>query len=170
MRAPISVLLPTFDAASWLPSSLSSLMEGLDAGLIRELIVVDGGSTDGTVAMAVAAGAEVVTGGNCEAVKAARGDWLLLLQPEVQLGQGWAQPVLTHIATRTKPACLRKAPKRGPLSWLTILRAAAPSYTALLVPAATYRALGADMQDKALYKALRSQMVPLDATVNPQSR
>ena len=35
MRAPISVVIPTLNAADGLPATLSALGEGLEAGLIR---------------------------------------------------------------------------------------------------------------------------------------
>ena len=60
MRAPISVIIPTLDAAEPLPACLAALMEGLDAGLVRELIVSDGGSADATGAIAQAWGAVVL--------------------------------------------------------------------------------------------------------------
>ena len=62
MRAPISVIIPTLNSAAQLPSCLGALMEGLDAGLIRELIVSDGGSEDATGATAQAWGAVVLHG------------------------------------------------------------------------------------------------------------
>ncbi|MBV1926290.1 MAG: glycosyltransferase, partial [Rhodobacteraceae bacterium] len=46
MAAEISVIIPTLNAERVLPACLESLIEGLGAGLIRELIVTDGGSTD----------------------------------------------------------------------------------------------------------------------------
>ncbi|WP_143520936.1 glycosyltransferase, partial [Puniceibacterium antarcticum] len=57
MRAPISIILPTLDARDGLAETIPSLMEGLEAGLVRELILSDGGSTDATRAVADAAGA-----------------------------------------------------------------------------------------------------------------
>ncbi|PHR00109.1 MAG: glycosyl transferase, partial [Sulfitobacter sp.] len=57
MRAPISVVIPTLNAEAGLSNCLTALMEGLDAGLIRELIVTDGGSQDATLALAEAWGA-----------------------------------------------------------------------------------------------------------------
>lgn len=56
MRAPISVVIPTLDAAPQLAACLAALVEGLEAGLIRELIVSDGGSGDDTTALADAWG------------------------------------------------------------------------------------------------------------------
>ncbi|MEP5091627.1 MAG: glycosyltransferase, partial [Paracoccaceae bacterium] len=52
MRAPISVIIPTLDAADDLPGCWASLMEGVQAGLIREVIVSDGGSQDETCDLA----------------------------------------------------------------------------------------------------------------------
>ena len=62
MRAPISVVIPTLNAEAPLTGCLTALMEGLEAGLIRELIISDGGSTDMTLTLAEAWGAEIVTG------------------------------------------------------------------------------------------------------------
>ena len=45
-RAPISVVIPTLNSADELVDCLATLAEGLDAGLIRELIVTDGASND----------------------------------------------------------------------------------------------------------------------------
>ena len=53
---PIEVVIPTWNAAATLPDTLAPLVEGAGAGLIRELIVSDGGSSDDTCAIARAAG------------------------------------------------------------------------------------------------------------------
>ena len=62
MRAPISVIVPTLNAQDHLHSTLSSLMEGVEADLIREVIISDGGSGDNTRAIAQEWGAEIVSG------------------------------------------------------------------------------------------------------------
>ena len=107
MRAPISVVIPTLNAEDALSGCLASLVEGLEMGLIREVIVSDGGSSDATGALARAWGAEVVTGAasrggqlrrGCDA---AQGDWLLILHADTQLQQGWARPVRTHLSGQT---------------------------------------------------------------------
>ena len=48
MRAPISIVIPTFNSQNTVRKTLASLFEGIEAGIVRELIVVDGGSTDET--------------------------------------------------------------------------------------------------------------------------
>lgn len=62
MRAELSIVIPTLDAAEGLGRALPALAEGLQEGLIRELIISDGGSKDATLEIADEAGAVVVTG------------------------------------------------------------------------------------------------------------
>ena len=57
MRAPVSVVIPTLNAEAELGPCLAALGPGLQAGLLRELVISDGGSTDGTRAIAEAADA-----------------------------------------------------------------------------------------------------------------
>jgi rSAM/selenodomain-associated transferase 2 len=107
MRAPISVIIPTLNAAEALPACLGALGEGLAEGLVRELIVSDGGSTDETLEIAAGAGAEIVTGVPSRGgqlrrgVAQARGDWVLLLHADTLLEEGWTGPVK---AALTRPA------------------------------------------------------------------
>lgn len=103
MAAEISVIIPTLNAERVLPACLESLIEGLGAGLIRELIVTDGGSTDATLPIAESAGATIVAGPASRGgqlrrgVKAAKGNWLLVLHADTVLGAGWAQQVQAHL-------------------------------------------------------------------------
>ncbi|WP_425100040.1 TIGR04283 family arsenosugar biosynthesis glycosyltransferase [Tropicibacter sp. S64] len=105
MRAPITIIIPTLNAERGLPACLSALGEGLSAGLIRELIVSDGGSSDGTVRMAEAAGAELVSGPASRGgqlrrgAEVAQGDWLLFLHADTVLEEGWSEAVLAVLAT-----------------------------------------------------------------------
>lgn len=103
MRAPVSVVIPTLNADAALPACLSCLFEGVQAGLIRELIVVDGGSIDGTVHMAQEAGATVIETNTSRGHQLrmgcaqAHGDWLLVLHSDSQLTEGWSDAVQAHI-------------------------------------------------------------------------
>lgn len=96
MRAPISVIIPTVNAQSHLPKLLVSLFEGLDQGLIREVIVADAGSSDKTCEIAREAGCKVIQahlgrGGQiCEGLAQTKGDWFLILHADVQLSDGWS--------------------------------------------------------------------------------
>ncbi|BBU55255.1 glycosyl transferase [Mameliella alba] len=100
MRAPISIVIPTLDAEGGLPACLGSLGEGLQAGLIRELVISDGGSRDATLQIAGQAGARVVTGPPSRGgqvrrgIAATEGDWLFVLHADTHLAEGWTQAVL----------------------------------------------------------------------------
>ncbi|NVO55760.1 TIGR04283 family arsenosugar biosynthesis glycosyltransferase [Rhodobacteraceae bacterium B1Z28] len=114
MPAPISIVIPTLNAAESLPACLQALMEGVHAGLIRELVISDGGSTDKTLEIAEEAGAEVVQGipsrgGQLRRGCAqANGDWLLVLHADTVLDPGWSETVADHLRTG-KPAVFRLA-------------------------------------------------------------
>jgi hypothetical protein len=99
----ISVLIPTLDSERHLVPALSALVPGSVEGLIREVILADGGSRDETAKIADAAGCEflacpadrserVVT-----AARAARGEWLLILDPASVLEDGWTREVRRFI-------------------------------------------------------------------------
>lgn len=107
MRAPLSIVIPTLNAASELPEVLASLMEGLSESLIRELVVSDGGSTDETIDIARASGAEVISGAAgrggqmLRGAAATKGDWLLFLHADSQLTSGWSEKVWPFLADPT---------------------------------------------------------------------
>ncbi|MEO1101441.1 MAG: glycosyltransferase, partial [Pseudomonadota bacterium] len=110
MPAPLSVIIPALNAEADLPACLESLMPGLGAGLIREVILVDGGSSDATPAMAEASGAIVLSSEPGRAkqlikgTRAARGDWLLFLHADTILSPDWAERVAAHISQRPDKA------------------------------------------------------------------
>lgn len=104
MPAPISVVIPTLNAASDLPACLASLMPGAEAGLIREVWISDGGSSDATADMADAAGANFLEGGPGRGrqlgagADASKGDWLLFLHADTALTRDWVERVRDHLA------------------------------------------------------------------------
>lgn len=110
MPAPLSIIIPTFNAGEELIACLSALTPGLESQLVREVIVVDGGSTDKTILYAYEAGARVIVGasGRGHQLKAggvnARGDWLLFLHADSFLEQNWADCVINHIEASPKKA------------------------------------------------------------------
>ena len=103
----LSVVIPTLNAAHQLPACLSRL------GGVEEIVVVDGGSRDDTIAIAEAAGARVIVapkgrGSQLRAGgEAARGEWMLFLHADTLLGTGWLEEVAAHVVRTKRPACFR---------------------------------------------------------------
>lgn len=112
MTAPISIIIPTLNAASGLPLCLRSLMPGLSAGLITELIISDGGSSDETKAISEAAGANFISAESGRGrqlhtgADVARGEWLLFLHADTALSDNWIERVDDHIANRPSKAAV----------------------------------------------------------------
>ena len=110
LTAILSIVVPTLNAEDDLPRCLDSLIEGLTGGLIRDLVITDGGSEDATAEMADAAGATFVTGPASRGgqlrrgVDAAQGEWLLVLHADTVLSPGWSDAVLDHIRDEGGPA------------------------------------------------------------------
>ncbi|HEV2335152.1 MAG TPA: TIGR04283 family arsenosugar biosynthesis glycosyltransferase [Stellaceae bacterium] len=97
----VSVVIPTLEVADTLPAALAALA---GARSIREIVVADGGSTDGTIALAGAAGARIVSAPRGRGTQlaagaaAASGDWLLFLHADCRLAPGWEAAVQAFVA------------------------------------------------------------------------
>ncbi|HHB81763.1 MAG TPA: glycosyltransferase [Aliiroseovarius sp.] len=185
MRAPISVVIPTLNAEEALPYALSTLGEGLEAGLIRELLIADGGSCDATLKLAGAAGAEVVNGAQGRGAQiaagcaAAQGDWLLILHADSALQPGWAGAVLAALSTPEMAGYFRLSFRaRGPgarlvAGWANFRarRLGLPfGDQGLLISRALLERVGGYpslelMEDVAIARALSGRLVALDAAL-----
>lgn len=102
-RRMISVVIPTLNAEAHLAETMSSLVTAAVDGLVREVIVADGGSTDRTLDIADGAGAEIVKSeaGRGAQLRAganrARFPWLLFLNADTYLDAGWEREAHLHI-------------------------------------------------------------------------
>jgi len=91
----LSVVIPTLNAAETLPDCLAALRPGVAAGLVSETVVSDGGSSDGSAALARDAGAIVTVGspgrgGQLQrGALASRGEWMLFLHADTVLAGDW---------------------------------------------------------------------------------
>jgi glycosyltransferase involved in cell wall biosynthesis len=96
----LSIVIPTLNAAATLDRTLRAAQ---GSGVAGEVVVVDGGSHDFTTAVAKRHGARVIAadaGRGAQLSRGAaeaRGDWLLLLHPDVILAPGWAQAAAAFV-------------------------------------------------------------------------
>lgn len=183
MRAPVSVVIPTLNAEGGLPTALLALMEGLSAGLVREVIVSDGGSSDATRRIAEDSGAVWVTGAASRGgqlrrgADATEGEWLLFLHADTVLSPGWSKVVETHLGSGH--ACYGRLQfAKGGLAgsivaaWANLrsrLFGLPYGDQSLLMPATLYRQVGGFediplMEDVAMARALKGRLRPLPYT------
>ena len=110
MPASLSVIIPTLNAGNELPETANALLNGVGDGLIREIIISDGGSGDDTLEIAKELGAIVIEGSPGRGqqmacgVEAAQGEWFLLLHADSWLGDGWVDSALHHMNTHPDKA------------------------------------------------------------------
>lgn len=180
MPAPISVIVPTLNAEGTLGLTLSALMEGVDVGLVAELIVSDGGSADETLKLADAWGANIVTGPPSRggqlrrACDVARADWFLVVHADTVLSSGWSEAVSTHLKQNGAAYFELRFDHGGHMvsAWANLrARLLGLPYgdQGLLIRRDLYAKTGGYpdiplMEDVALARALRGQLTRLDAT------
>ena len=91
----ISVIIPTFNAEKNLAACLTALVPACVEGLVREVVVADGGSDDKTLAIADQSGAITISAelGRGLQLKAgavkSRFPWMLFLHGDTVLDAGW---------------------------------------------------------------------------------
>lgn len=106
----ISVVIPTFNEADYLPLTLAALVPAAVDGLVREVVISDGGSTDGTLEAAEEAGAKIIVSAKgrgqqlAAACALAKGPWLLILHADSRLAVGWETIALSHIRQQPERA------------------------------------------------------------------
>jgi glycosyltransferase involved in cell wall biosynthesis len=191
----ISVVIPTCNAERQLPRCFDSLILPAVRGVVREVIVADGGSSDSTLAIADGAGAHIVRAGRHRAAQlaagaeAARSDWILFLHPETALEPGWEVEVESFLqqAIPERPraavfrfalddfdASARRAEAKAALrSWLLALPYGDQG---LLLPRRLYQKLGgyrdlARLEDADIVRRIgRRRLVRLRARAVNKSR
>uniref|UniRef100_A0A8J4M610 Glycosyltransferase n=1 Tax=Acidicaldus sp. TaxID=1872105 RepID=A0A8J4M610_9PROT len=101
----LAVILPVLNEAARLPATLASLTPSLTRMAVAEIVVVDAGSADDSVALARGLGARVIfaprgRGAQLAAgIRATTAPWLLLLHADTSLAPGWDEAVARFIAS-----------------------------------------------------------------------
>jgi glycosyltransferase involved in cell wall biosynthesis len=97
------VVIPTLDSERALVPTLAMLVPAAMSGVVREVIIADGKSTDGTLEIADVAGCAVVASSDPlgkrlrEAVATARASWLMFLRPGTVLDTTWMDETVRFV-------------------------------------------------------------------------
>lgn len=114
----LSVIVPTLNSERDLANLLGRLVPAAVDGLVAQVIVLDGGSTDATLEISQDAGADQAAT-LPEALAIARRDWILILPVDLRLRGGWDGALGGHLTRRAGPALvLGERDGEGLLAWL----------------------------------------------------
>ena len=111
----LSVIIPTLNNERVLVPTLAMLVSGAMSGIVREVTIVDGGSTDATLEIADVAGCAVLApsgplGGRLHAAAAAaRSPWLMFLRAGTVLDATWLDETARFIEDADLPGAPRAA-------------------------------------------------------------
>ncbi|MCW4116508.1 glycosyl transferase family 2 [Aurantimonas sp. MSK8Z-1] len=95
----LSVFIETRAHSAELALTLASLVPGAVEGVIREVVVVEREPDEATRKVADNAGCRLIAARQlAAALRSAKGEWLLWLEPGARLSEGWTEPVVAHLA------------------------------------------------------------------------
>jgi hypothetical protein len=119
----LTVLLECRDNEPELAYTLAVLVSGAVDGLVSDVIVLDHGSSDGSARVADAAGCKFLRQWDLkETIRAARGEWLLLLEPGARLQSGWIEEILEYAALARRAASFSPSRRFRPSLLKRVLR------------------------------------------------
>ncbi len=158
----LSVLIETRNDEEGLARTLASLVGGAVEGVVRDVIVCDAGSTDGTQKVADHAGCHVAAS-LAAGIAQAKGDWLLVLEPGARLAEGWADEAVAHMAKFTIPARFSRARGSREPFLSRALRRPSPLMQGLLIRKRQAAPLAQKAQNaEALSRGLAMRTLPAD--------
>ena len=105
----LSIIIATKDSERALVPPLAALVSGATAGIIREVMIADGGSRDDTAEVAEVAGCNfmVTDGTTAQRLKSAAGNararWLLFLRPGTILDAPWTGDARRFVEMAARP-------------------------------------------------------------------
>tara|TARA_R110002096_G_scaffold145492_2_gene303218 strand:- start:5060 stop:5752 length:693 start_codon:yes stop_codon:yes gene_type:complete len=190
MPAPVTIVIPTLNAADGIGATLACLVDGVTAGLVRELVISDGGSSDDIAQLADKLGAVFLTGASGRGSQMRRGGnvahapWILFLHADTVLSDNWIDAVWTHIENHSTAGYGRLAFQGG--GFMPRLISAGANARArlfglpygdqgLLISRTLYDHVGGFkdtplMEDVAMARALRGRLRMLDLTATTSPR
>ena len=108
----LTVIIECRDQETELAQTLSVLVAGAVEGLVGDVAVLDRGAKDASARIADAAGCRYHAGEELrDVLLAARGEWLLLIEPGARPQPGWIDEIAEHISLDGRPA--RFSPSRN---------------------------------------------------------
>jgi glycosyltransferase involved in cell wall biosynthesis len=174
----LSVIIPTRDSERALVHTLAALVPGATAGVVREVIVADGGSQDETEQVADIAGCVFLSSGQSlgarlkAAAERSRGEWLLFLRPSLVPGSAWIEETAAFVRGHGQAAVF-SLPPAGLRGWIRHLLASLPGNDqGLMIRKTLYAELGGhrgdvvDPERDLLRRIGRSRLTVLRTTVN----
>lgn len=163
----LTVLIECRDNEVELAQTLSGLVAGAVEGLVSDVVLLDHGSVDGSVAIADAAGCRIYRQWSLpDVIAEARGSWLMVLEAGARLQSGWVEEITQYLAVSLDPA--RLSPSRTfRRSLMSRLRnGRRPIETGCLLPKAKAAALArpgmglAELASLNKTRQLRSEIIP----------
>lgn len=101
----LTVIMECKNQEAALAQTLSVLVTGAVQGLISDVILLDGSSTDGTAKVADSAGCRFHQEWELsDIIRSARGDWILFLQTGARPQSGWVDEIVEFASVAQMPA------------------------------------------------------------------
>ncbi len=125
MRAPISIVIPTLNSQKTIRKTLLRLFEGIEADMVRELIVVDGGSSDKTKDIVLACGGKFITSKASRGfqlstgVNLAQGEFVFVLHSDSVLEIDWSKNIQKYFNREAGYYCRLSFDIKHPLALMT---------------------------------------------------
>lgn len=131
----LTVMMECRDQEPELAQTLSVLVAGAVEGLVSDVIVLDHGSSDGSSRVADAAGCRFYAQWDIrDVLRAARGEWLLLVEAGARPLHGWIDEIGEYVALNTVPARFSQSRNHRQPFFRRIARSTPPLEHGLLLP------------------------------------
>ena len=129
----LSVIIETCNDEDALARTLGALISAAVDGTVREVIICDRGSTDHTRKVAETTGCTFLAGTEAlTAVRRAKSEWLLLLEPGSRPVGQWREVLAEHVSANTTAARFRLSKASRP-SFLRRIRRNSALHNGLLI-------------------------------------